>query len=418
MKHSTYINNDVNSKQTSISKPKRLWLALILGILSAFGPFSLDMYLPALPILADDLHTTTSYAQLSLTACMFGLAIGQIIAGPLSDMKGRRYPLIIGLLLYIASSILCIVSPSIETFIVLRFIQGAAGAAGIVISRAMVRDLYSGTELTKFFALLMLVNGAGPIIAPVVGGQLLHFTSWRGVFLILSLIGVVTLIGVTFGLDETLSKENRTTGGFKQIIQTYRHILKDRVFMGYVFAQSLVGAAMFAYISGSPFVLQKIYHLSPQMFSLCFAVNGAGIIIASQLTGRLVERINETKLLITGLGLAAMAGVSLLVAILIDAHLLGVLIPLFVLVSCVGIVNTTTFSLAMKNKAKSAGSASSLFGLITFLLGGLLAPLVGIAGENTAIPMGIVIALADIGALLVYILVVRNKRLYSYEKGE
>ena len=154
------------------------------------------------------------------------------------------------------------------------------------------------------------------------------------------------------------------------------------------------------------------------MFSLCFAVNGAGIIIASQLTGRLVERINETKLLITGLGLAAMAGVSLLVAILIDAHLLGVLIPLFVLVSCVGIVNTTTFSLAMKNKAKSAGSASSLFGLITFLLGGLLAPLVGIAGENTAIPMGIVIALADIGALLIYILVVRNKRLYSYEKGE
>ena len=409
MKQSAYID-EVNMTQDKISKSKRLWLALILGVLSAFGPFSLDMYLPALPILADDLQTSTSYAQLSLTACMFGLALGQLFAGPLSDVKGRRFPLIGGLVLFSIASILCIVVPSIETFIALRFIQGAAGAAGIVISRAIVRDLYSGIELTKFFALLMLVNGAGPIIAPVIGGQLLQFTSWRGVFFVLSLIGIVSLIGVLFGLGETLTKENRANGGLKQILKIYLHIMKDKVFMGYVFAQSLVGAAMFAYISGSPFVLQKIYDLSPQMFSLCFAINGAGIIVASQLTGRLVGHISEAKLLLTGLTSAALAGISLLVAVLVDAPLLGILIPLFIVVSSVGVVNTTTFGLAMKNQAKTAGSASALFGLVTFLLGGTLAPLVGIAGENTAVPMGIVIAIADVGALFIYLLVIRKGR--------
>ncbi len=409
MKQSAYID-EVNMTQDKISKSKRLWLALILGVLSAFGPFSLDMYLPALPILADDLQTSASYAQLSLTACMFGLALGQLFAGPLSDVKGRRFPLIGGLVLFSIASILCIVAPSIETFIALRFIQGAAGAAGIVISRAIVRDLYSGIELTKFFALLMLVNGAGPIIAPVIGGQLLQFTSWRGVFFVLSLIGIVSLIGVLFGLGETLTKENRANGGLKQILKIYLHIMKDKVFMGYVFAQSLVGAAMFAYISGSPFVLQKVYDLSPQMFSLCFAINGAGIIVASQLTGRLVGHISEAKLLLTGLTSAALGGISLLVAVLVDAPLLGILIPLFIVVSSVGVVNTTTFGLAMKNQAKTAGSASALFGLVTFLLGGTLAPLVGIAGENTAVPMGIVIAIADVGALFIYLLVVRKGR--------
>ena len=409
MKQSAYID-EVNMTQDKISKSKRLWLALILGVLSAFGPFSLDMYLPALPILADDLQTSASYAQLSLTACMFGLALGQLFAGPLSDVKGRRFPLIGGLVLFSIASILCIVAPSIETFIALRFIQGAAGAAGIVISRAIVRDLYSGIELTKFFALLMLVNGAGPIIAPVIGGQLLQFTSWRGVFFVLSLIGIVSLIGVLFGLGETLTKENRANGGLKQILKIYLHIMKDKVFMGYVFAQSLVGAAMFAYISGSPFVLQKVYDLSPQMFSLCFAINGAGIIVASQLTGRLVGHISEAKLLLTGLTSAALGGISLLVAVLVDAPLLGILIPLFIVVSSVGVVNTTTFGLAMKNQAKTAGSASALFGLVTFLLGGTLAPLVGIAGENTAVPMGIVIAIADVGALFIYLLVIRKGR--------
>ncbi|MDQ0273791.1 multidrug effflux MFS transporter [Cytobacillus purgationiresistens] len=394
----------------SEGRSKRLLLALILGTLSAFGPFSLDMYLPALPILAGDLHTTASYAQLSLTACMLGLAIGQIFAGPISDIIGRRKPLLVGLILYIAVSIFCLMAPSIEAFIILRFIQGTAGAVGIVISRAIVRDMYSGTELTKFFALLTLINGAAPIIAPVAGGQLLAFTDWRGVFFALAILGVMSLLMVIFFLKETLPAERRMQGGLKNTFSAFKKIIRDRQFMGYALAQGLVGAAMFAYIAGSPFVLQNLFNLSPQMFSVCFAINGVGIICASQITGRLAGRVSETKLLVAGLVIAAAGGVGLLVNILLNTGLFGVLIPLFLIVSCVGIVNTATFSLAMENQGKNAGSASALIGLMTFLLGGLVAPLVGIGGEDSALAMGIVIACAEIAALSIYFILVRGAR--------
>src|SRR5665647_37054 len=173
----------------SFNPSSRLWIAIILGSLAAFGPLSIDMYLPALPTLAKALHASTSISQLSLTACLIGLALGQLIVGPISDVRGRRLPLIIGVAVYAIVSLLCVYSPNVEVFIILRFIQGLAGAAGIVISRASVRDLYSGVNLTKFFALLMLVNGAAPILAPIIGAEVLTFTSWRGVFGVLSILG-------------------------------------------------------------------------------------------------------------------------------------------------------------------------------------------------------------------------------------
>ncbi|WP_413377950.1 multidrug effflux MFS transporter [Paenibacillus taichungensis] len=390
----------------SINSTSRVRMALILGTLSAFGPLSLDMYLPALPTLADEFQSSTSYAQLSLTACMVGLAVGQLLAGPLSDVRGRRTPLIAGLILYTIASILCLVSPTMGSFVVLRFIQGAAGAAGIVISRAVVRDVYSGPELTRFFSLLMLINGVAPIAAPIIGGQLLAYTSWRGVFILLSIIGILTLIAVVVGLGETLPKERRSSGGLKQTLVTFRKIAGDRLFMGYALTQGFVSAGMFAYISGSPFVLQKIYGISPQMFSVCFAINGLGIILASQIAGRLAGKVSETRLLIAGLITAALGGTSLLIAILAGGNLISVLIPLFLVVSSVGLVNTASFALAMANQEKSAGSASALIGVMTFLFGGIVAPLVGLGGEGTAVPMGIVIACADLGALLIYFVMV------------
>ncbi|SLJ95959.1 MULTISPECIES: multidrug effflux MFS transporter [unclassified Paenibacillus] len=390
----------------STNSISRVRMALILGTLSAFGPLSLDMYLPALPTLADEFQSSTSYAQLSLTACMVGLAAGQLLAGPLSDVRGRRAPLIAGLILYTIASILCLVSPTMGSFVVLRFIQGAAGAAGIVISRAVVRDVYSGPELTRFFSLLMLINGVAPIAAPIIGGQLLAYTSWRGVFILLSIIGVLTLVAVVVGLGETLPVERRSSGGLKQTLITFRKIAGDRLFMGYALTQGFVSAGMFAYISGSPFVLQKIYGISPQMFSICFAINGLGIILASQIAGRLAGKVSETRLLIAGLITAALGGTSLLIAILAGGNLISVLIPLFLVVSSVGLVNTASFSLAMANQEKSAGSASALIGVMTFLFGGIVAPLVGLGGEGTAVPMGIVIACADLGALLIYVVMV------------
>ncbi|WP_128101631.1 multidrug effflux MFS transporter [Paenibacillus sp. DCT19] len=402
----------MRAKSTSASltnnSTSRIRMALILGTLSAFGPLSLDMYLPALPTLAADFQSSTSYAQLSLTACMVGLALGQLLAGPLSDIRGRRTPLIAGLLLYTIASILCLVSPTMGSFVVLRFIQGVAGAAGIVISRAVVRDVYDGPELTRFFSLLMLINGVAPIAAPIIGGLLLEYTSWRGVFILLSLIGVLTLLAVIFGLGETLPADRRSSGGLKQTLITFRQIASNRLFMGYALTQGLVGAGMFAYISGSPFVLQKIYGISPQMFSLCFAINGLGIILASQIAGRLAGKVSETHLLIAGLIVAGLGGTSLFIAILAEGNLISILIPLFLVVSSVGLVNTASFALAMANQSKSAGSASALIGVMTFMFGGIVAPLVGLGGEGTAVPMGIVILCADLGAVLIYLLMVRK----------
>ncbi|HZG17581.1 MAG TPA: multidrug effflux MFS transporter [Candidatus Bathyarchaeia archaeon] len=403
--------NDVSTTYaTPAKKSGRLWMALILGSLSAFGPLSLDMYLPALPNLAGDLETSTSLAQLSLTACLLGLSLGQLLAGPVSDVRGRRVPLLIGLIVYAISSLLCAWAPSIWTFVWLRFVQGLAGSAGIVISRAVVRDMYAGTELTKFFTLLMLVNGAAPILAPIAGGQLLQVTSWRGVFVVLALIGLAMLVAVLFGLRETLPSERRSKGGISNTFSTFRRLVSDRVFMGYAICQGLVTAAMFAYISGSPFVLQEIYGVSPQTFSLIFACNGLGIIIAGQVTGRLVGKLGETKLLVGGLLYAAVGGITLFTMIMLGAGLYGVLIPLFVVVSSVGIVSATGFSLAMQNQGNAAGSASALLGVLSFVFGGIVAPLVGMGGSQTAVPMGIVIAAADVGAILCYLLLVRRRQ--------
>jgi len=385
-----------------------LWLACLLGALVAVGPLSIDMYLPALPNIAKDLQASTSLAQFSLTACLLGIALGQLFAGPISDVCGRKKPLLIGVCIYVISSLLCVFAPTIGIFISMRLVQGLAGSAGIVIARAVVRDLYSGSEMTQFFSLLMLVNGVAPILAPIFGGQILQFTDWRGVFAVLSGIGVIMFLAVFFGLEETLPNHRRSRGGIKNTFITFRSLIKNRKFMGYALGQGFVMAAMFAYIAGSPFVLQNIFGVSPQKFSLFFAINGLGIIMAGQTTGRLAGKIHETKLLIAGLGLAFAGGILLLTMILMGGGLYSILVPLFLVVSSVGIVNTSSFSLAMEDQAKSAGSASALIGLLSFIFGGCMAPLVGISGSHTAVPMGITIAVAETAAVLCYVFLVKD----------
>jgi DHA1 family bicyclomycin/chloramphenicol resistance-like MFS transporter len=405
------MNNSINSSEAAsqpVVRGNRLWMVLVLGALAAFGPLSIDMYLPALPTIAQDFNTSASLVQLSLTFFLLGLAIGQLFAGPISDIRGRRTPLLIGLALYAVTSILCALSPSIEGLIVLRFIQGLAGSAGIVISRAIVRDLYSGTELTKFFTLLMLVNGVAPILAPIAGGQIMRVTSWNGVFIVLCILGIVMFAAAFFGLRETLPEKLRSKGGIRNTLSTFGGLLGDRIFMGYALSQGLVFAAMFAYISGSPFVLQEIFHVSPQMFSIFFGINGLGIIIAGQITGRLVGRMGETRLLIGGLAISASGGVLLLIMILTGAGLYAILPPLFLVVSSVGIVSSTGFSLAMQNQSQSAGTASALLGVLSLIFGGAVAPLVGLGGSHSAVPMGIVIAAASVGSIIVYTLMVRR----------
>lgn len=395
-------------KLESPRQVSRLKLAALLGSLAAFAPLSIDMYLPALPLVAEELNTTTSFVQLSLTFFLLGLAAGQLIVGPLSDMRGRKIPLLIGLAVYSITSLLCVFSPSIWAFILLRFVQGVSGAAGIVLSRAIVRDLYSGVEMTKFFSLLALVNGIAPVLAPVLGGVILLFAPWKGVFFVLSCVGITMFFLVLFNLKESLPVQSRSTGGIKQTVKTFKQLIVDRSFIGYAISLACIYGLLFAYISGSSFVLQNMYGLSPQMYSFMFAINGIGIATAAQITGRLVGKVGERKLLLTGIGMALVGSIATLMMLLIKAHLVFVLLALLLAVSSVGLVISTGQSLALQNQGKVAGSASALLGVLQYVLAGTIAPLTGL-GSNVAISMGIVMLIGSIGSLLSFYFIATTK---------
>lgn len=392
----------------TLSKSKRLSIAAILGSLSALGPLSIDMYLPAFPQIAEEFHTTASLTQLSLTACLIGLAVGQLVIGPISDVKGRRKPLLIGMLIYAIVSIICMLSTSIWGFIGLRFLQGLAGAAGLVISRASVRDLYSGPDLIRFMATLMVINGVAPILAPIIGGEVLNYTSWKGVFGLLSIFGIIMIIGIYYALEETLPTNRRSRGGLVNTLRTFGKLLKDTGFMGYVMTQGFVMASMFAYISGSSFVMQGIYGLSVREYSLMFAINGLGIVIAGQIAGRLAHRFSARGLLNTGLSMSGLGAVLLLVTVFAKLPLVFVLVGLFLVVSSVGLITTTASSLALDKQGERAGSASAMLGTTSFLFGGIVAPLVGLGGEGTAAPMVIIIAVMVACAWVFYFIAKQN----------
>jgi DHA1 family bicyclomycin/chloramphenicol resistance-like MFS transporter len=376
-------------------------LIVLLGALSTFGPLSMDMYLPGLPDLTRDLDAPAWAAQMTITTCMAGLAAGQLIAGPVSDKLGRRGPLLAGLAAYAATSALCAAAPSIWWLLLLRFVQGLAGAAGIVIARAVVRDRYEGSSAARVYSLLMLVAGLAPILAPLVGGQLLHVTDWRGVFLALAAVGLALLVAAVRWLAESLAPELRHGGGLVATLRVFGTLLRDRGFVGYVLAMGLSFSAMAVYIGGSSFVLEDVYGMSPQLFSLTFAINAAGIIAASQLGGRVVERVGPRVLLDTGLRASAVGGVALLAAVVLDAGLAGVLPSLFVIVAAVGLVLPNATALSLEDYPHVAGSASALFGLAQFGLGGAVVPLAGVAGGDTALPLGITAAALGVGSALV-----------------
>lgn len=375
---------------------------VLLGAVSAFGPVSMDTYLPGLPDLTSDLGVSASAGQLTLTTCLIGLALGQLVAGPLSDAYGRKRPLLIGLLAFTVASGLCAVAPDVWSLSAARLLQGAAGAAGIVIARAVARDLYSGPPLARFFALLLLVNGLAPIVAPIVGGQLLQVTDWRGIFWVLAAFGAVLLVAAALGLHETLSPERRHGGGLRITLRTFRTLLSERRFVGYVLSCGLVFAAMFAYIAGSPFVLQDIHGVSEQAFSIVFGVNAAGILALGYLVIRLVDRVGSARLLTAGLAQQVVGAVAVLLAVVLDAGLWPLLVALFVVVSSIGLVLPAASELALADHPRNAGSASALLGVCQFLFGAMAAPFVGVGGTGTALPMAIVIAACSVAAWVSY----------------
>ena len=373
----------------------KLFLVLLLGVLSAFGPFVVDLYLPSLPQLASFFETSASMTQLTLTTAMIGLAVGQLLLGPLSDKFGRKIPLIISLVIYIISTILIVYAPNIESMIVLRVIQGLSSAGSVVISRAVATDLYRGREMTRFFGLLMTINGIAPIISPILGSLLLEYISWKGVFVFLALIGLVVLF-FCFRLKESLSVENRLQGSIFATFSTFGVIIKNRLFMSYVGIESFLLGAMFAYIAASPFILQSFYGLSAFIFSLCFGANGAALVIGSNVGGKMS---NGKALAIGVLGFVVVALYTIAVLI-IQPYWLFVEIGFFAMLLLMGITFPAISTLAMESERQYAGSASALLGFAPFFLGGVVSPLVGIG--NIFYSTALVILACGVLGLAIY----------------
>ncbi|MET7615428.1 Bcr/CflA family multidrug efflux MFS transporter [Streptomyces sp. NPDC005408] len=378
-------------------------VTLVLGGLNALPPLSMDMYLPALPAVTRSLGSPAATVQLTLTACLAGMALGQLVVGPMSDKWGRRRPLLVGMIVYVAATAICALAPTAEMLIGFRLLQGLAGAAGIVIARAVVRDLYDGADMARFFSTLMLISGVAPIIAPLIGGQVLRITDWRGIFVVLTAVGIVLTLVVAKWLHETLPREKRHSGGVGEALHTMRGLLADRVFTGYMLTGGLAFATLFAYISASPFVVQEIYGASPQTFSLLFGVNSIGLITLGQINGKvLVGRVSLDKALGFGLSVITIAATGLLLmtsGAFGKVGLLPVAAGLFVLMSAMGLVMPNTNALALLRTPHAAGSASALIGTAAFLIGAIASPLVGIAGEQTAVPMAVVQLACALGAL-------------------
>ncbi|QIQ07148.1 multidrug effflux MFS transporter [Streptomyces liangshanensis] len=386
-------------------------VTLVLGGLTALPPLSMDMYLPALPDVTGSLAAPAATVQITLTACLMGMALGQIVVGPMSDRWGRRRPLLLGMVVYVFATALCAVAPNVELLIGVRLLQGLAGSAGIVIARAVVRDLYDGDEMARFFSTLMLISGVAPIIAPVIGGQVLRLTEWRGIFVVLTVVGALLTFVVWKWLHETLPEERRHSGGVGEALRTMRGLLADRVFIGYTLAGGLAFAALFAYVAASPFVVQEIYGASPQMFSLLFGINSVGLIAVGQINGKLlVGRVNLDRVLAFGLTVILFAAVALLLmttGVFGTVGLFPVAAGLFVLMSAMGLAMPNTNAQALMRTPHAAGSASALIGTSSFLIGAVASPLVGIGGEGTAAPMALVQVVSAVGAIGCFLGLVR-----------
>ena len=371
-----------------ISTVRKWWLVFFMGVVSATGPLSMDMYLPGLPEMQRAFHSSASTLQLSITFCLIGLAVGQLIVGPISDRIGRRVPLVVGFGLYAVTSLMLIFTTNIYLFIGIRLIQGLAGSIGQVLSRAVARDLFNGHELTKFYAMLMAVNGAFPIIAPIIGGALLSIVQWQGIFVLLFVIGILVMVGVLCTLPETLKVTNNEVLTLGQTFKGLGAMFAKRQFILIALTQGLIFGALFSYISASSFVFQTYFHMTVGQFSLLYAINGLGIILGNNLPGYLPEQIKDSDILNGGLIGGMFAGVLLVGSLLLRPMAILVIIPLFIVVFCVGVVNTVATSMAMSLGGRTnAGAASAVLGLLMNIIGALASPLAGIMGTQSYAPL-------------------------------
>ncbi|MEV6281380.1 multidrug effflux MFS transporter [Kribbella sp. NPDC051770] len=398
---------DSVQQQPVIRPLGRIRLVLTLGFIVALGPLTIDMYLPALPTITTDLAASETAIQFTLTGTFAGLALGQLLVGPLSDTVGRRLPLIAGAGLHVLASVLCAVSPNVETLSVFRILQGVGAAAGSVVALAIVRDLYVGRAAATLLSRLMLVIGVAPVFAPTVGGALLVVLPWQGVFGVLAVLGVALMLLVSFTLPETLPKAGRRPFGLGQIARTAGQLVRDRIFVGLTLVAGLAMTGVFGYVAGASFVFQEQFGVSSQTFGLLFGVGGILLVVATQLNPVLLKRWEPEQVLTAGAVLAALSGVALLLtATLSLGGLVGILVPVWAALFSASLALPNAPALALSRHGEAAGTAAALLGAVQFGIGAIAAPLVGALGTD-AVAMAVVMSAGLALSLITLLAVVR-----------
>ncbi|TGE28459.1 Bcr/CflA family multidrug efflux MFS transporter [Hymenobacter metallicola] len=391
-------------------------LILLLGLLTAFGPMSIDMYLPAFPAIAREFGVPISAVQFTLASYNIGIALGQLLYGPLADQLGRKPNLLAGMLLYGVAAVGCAFATSVDGLVAVRFMQAVGGCAGMVLARAIVRDRFDGNESAKVFSTLMLIMGVAPILAPTVGGLIIAHFDWRYIFGLLAVLAAITLIFIVLVLPETLPAERRNPVAVRNSFRTYAALLRDKEFVGYALTAGMVQGGMFTYITGSSFVFMKLFGLSEQQFGILFGLNAAGIITASQVNNLLLKRFTFQQILraVTVFYFGA-ALVLLLMASTGWLGIYGIAVPLFCTVGCVGLAVPNATAGAMMHHGKQAGSASALMGTLMYSCGALAAISVSVLANNTALPMAATITACSAASVLIFRTMVGNHKVKAQQ---
>jgi len=395
------LRQDEQAEQAPSDAGLGRWLPVVLGMLTIFGPVSVDLYLPSLPQLRDDLQVAPSLAQITLTACLIGLAAGQLIVGPMSDRFGRRRPLLIGLGVYIVAAVLCSVSVSIEMLIAARFVQGLAGATGMVIAQASGRDRLSGPRLTRYYGSIAVITGSAAFVGPLLGGQLAALIDWRGTFLVLAGVGAVVWLTCALSFTESLPAERRVAHG-RTVAGDLGSLLRDRGYAAPMLVVGLTAGALFAYVSGAAFVLQETFALSPQQYSFVIAGGAALLVTGGLVGGRAGARWSPLAVLPFGLAIAGIGAATTIVAGLLDLGLPIVIAAILLLTAGGGLIAPSATALALQRRPEIAGSAAATLGVTRYGLGALAAPLVGAAGSPSTVSLGIVTLTCVLGAAVAW----------------